>query len=344
MMESTFSFFQSALKNLSLAAVRGDRVFLWALFIPFLFLMLFLGSDWRLFVFLLLAYTAAMMGFLAARSLGLLGQQELKQLIKAEQQSAAERLEKEELRQTVRQLTLELMQVKEKEEAPRMSTEQVHAMMASHELKEPLRTIRSFIKLLGNRHAASLNGEGQDFLHFIKDAADRMQEMMEDVYAFSSISEGRVHLQPASINFAVSDTLRLLGSQIRASKAIIEVEQLPETVVDQRQFVHLLQNLVTNAIKYCKAEEPKIKIYGTQQSGNVLLKVKDNGIGIAPEFHQEIFEIFRRLHGVGEYPGSGIGLAICKKIVDNHGGAIWVESEGEGKGSTFCVSFPGNNN
>lgn len=339
-MESTVSFFQATLKSISLAAVRGDRIFMIALFIPFVFLLLFLSADLRLFIFLFLAYSSALMGFMVARSLGLLAQKDLESRELALQQSMLAQEERLELQQTIRQLTLELTQVKERRQEGQMEGQQIHHLMTSHELKEPLRTIRSYIRLLGDRHLRSLNGEGQDFLHYISNAADRMQEMIEDVYAFSSICEGNLRAEPTSLNTVVADTLRMLGGQIRHSRAIIEVDHLLAIQVDKRQFAHLLQNLIENAIKYCDAPIPRIHIKGQQKHGNYLLQVSDNGIGIPSGYHQAIFDLFRRLHGVGEYSGSGIGLAICKKIAENHGGNIWVESEGTGKGASFYISIP----
>jgi len=293
-----------------------------------------------LFIFLMLAYSSGLMGFFAAKSMGVLAAQELKDIELSQKKRMLAEVERTELQQTIRQLALELSLQKEKKESYLGSSDQIQALMASHELKEPLRTIRSYIQLLGDRHLRSLNEEGQDFLHFVGDAADRMQEMIEDVLAFTKVSDLSEAAVKSDINFVVGDTLRLLGAKVRKTKAIIEVSQMPPISVDKRQFSHLLQNLIDNALKYCQAEIPRVHISGKQEGHVFLLKVSDNGIGIEKAYQHVVFDLFRRLHGVGEYAGSGIGLAICKKIVENHQGSIWVESEGKDTGATFCVALP----
>ena len=340
MMDSAITYFQSALKSVSLSAVRGDRVFLLCLLIPFVFLLIILGSDLRLFIFLMLAYTSGLMGFFAAKSMGVFASQELKSMELSRKKTMLAEVERTQLQQTIRQLALELSMQKEKKQSYLGSADQIQALMASHELKEPLRTISSYIQLLGDRHLRSLNEEGQDFLHFIGDAAGRMQEMIEDVLAFTKVSDLSEPAIKSDINFVVGDTLRLLGAKVRKTKAIIEVSQMAPIAVDKRQFSHLLQNLIDNSLKYCNADIPRIQISGVQEGKVFLLKVSDNGIGIEKAYKHVVFDLFRRLHGVGEYAGSGIGLAICKKIAENHRGSIWVESEGIGKGATFCVALP----
>ncbi len=338
MMDTAMSRFSATLKSVSLAAVSGDRIFTYALLFPCVILLLLLDWNYQLFIFLGLAYASALLGFMIARMLGAFAQKVAaeRQISPELQKSLAEQAA---LRQTNRQLTMELAMKRAQPTAAISSMQQVQAMIASHELKEPLRTMQSFIQLLHDRHLKQLDREGQDFLHFISDGAQRMQDMIDHVQTCSGVSQ-TVNVTPQmDLNFVAADVLRFMGTRLREAKAIVQIDELPCLGVDPQQFGQLLQNLIENGLKYNQSAVPKIYLSCEQKSDYWLFRLVDNGIGIEAPFQKDVFDLFRRLHGVGTYSGSGIGLAVCKKIVDNHGGKIWIESAGEAQGTTVCFSL-----
>ncbi|MEM1322856.1 MAG: ATP-binding protein [Bacteroidota bacterium] len=229
-----------------------------------------------------------------------------------------------------------------KQEASTRTVEmgQLAAIMASHDLKEPLRTIQSYAELLEQKYKPQLEAPAQDCVHYIRDGAERMQRMLKDIRAFASLEGGQAQLGMVDLNGLLEEVLMNLNTRILESDAVISYETLPQLPVDARQLRHLLQNLIENAIKYSGDRRPYIHLSWQKSHGSWQFKLQDNGIGIKEEFQHTVFDIFRRLHGVGQYEGSGLGLAICKQIIDNHGGKIWVESEGEGQGCSFYFSIP----
>jgi signal transduction histidine kinase len=214
---------------------------------------------------------------------------------------------------------------------------QEFAYVASHDLQEPLRTVASFTQLLQKRYAGKLDATADEFIGFAVEGAQRMQRLIQDILLYSRVTTTGKPLQPTDLNAPARRAVENLKVAIEERGARVEVEPLPAVMGDDVQLTQLLQNLIGNALKYAAAQ-PRVLVQADQNGEAWRICVKDNGIGIAPEYHQRIFRIFQRLHTRSEYGGTGIGLAICKSIVDRHGGRIWVESEA-GKGSTFCFTL-----
>ncbi|MBN8554368.1 MAG: GHKL domain-containing protein [Deltaproteobacteria bacterium] len=212
--------------------------------------------------------------------------------------------------------------------------------IASHDLQEPLRTISSWAQLLKKDFHEQLPAEAQDYLNFMLDASHRMSQLIKDLLEVSRASSADIRLENKSFNDIVSVAVENLRASISESKAEIKFESgLPNLSVDGLQFIQVFQNLIGNAIKFQSDRSPLISISAHEDDENWTFCVRDNGIGIDPKFSERIFEVFRRLHTRDEYPGSGIGLSIAKKIVERHGGKIWVQSS-FGKGSHFYFTIP----
>ncbi len=211
---------------------------------------------------------------------------------------------------------------------------QQFAYVASHDLQEPLRTISSFTQLLGKRYAAQLDDKAREFIGFAVDGSKRMQTLIDDLLAFSRVGTQGKPLVPIKCDAALDRVLKSLRTIIETSGAVITRGELPVVLADENQLCQLLQNLITNAIKFRGQSAPRINVSAERLGAQWKISVQDNGIGIASEHNERIFIIFQRLHTKTQYPGTGIGLAICKKIVERQGGRIWVEPSPEG-GSTF---------
>lgn len=216
---------------------------------------------------------------------------------------------------------------------------QQFANIISHDLQEPLRTISSFLQLLSRRYADRLDDKATTFINQAVEGSAHMQQQLQDLLAFSRLGGGRLRLQPVSLNELVDGLLMNLKAAIEESRAEIQVDMLPEVHADKAQLNHLLQNLLTNALKFRSSEPPRIHIFSRRRGDEWIVCVRDNGIGIDPQHADRIFLIFQRLHRRGAYEGTGVGLAICKKIAERHGGRIWVESE-PGRGALFCFTLP----
>jgi PAS domain S-box-containing protein len=213
------------------------------------------------------------------------------------------------------------------------------AYVTSHDLQEPLRTISSFTQLLKRRYENKLGEDADEFIDYIVDGANRMQIMIKALLDYSRVNTRSSEFKPSNFEGILDQTLSSLKVAIEESDAIITIDSLPTIMVDDKQMIQLFQNLISNAIKFRKANENmKIYISCKKVGNNYIFSVSDNGIGIEPQFKDRIFEVFQRLHTRDEYSGTGIGLAICKKIVERHGGQIWVESE-YGEGSTFYFTI-----
>ncbi|MBZ5497408.1 MAG: hypothetical protein LAP85_13485 [Acidobacteriia bacterium] len=211
---------------------------------------------------------------------------------------------------------------------------------ASHDLQEPLRNISGFLDLLLERFGAQLDGKAREYIGYAVDSANRMSDLINDLLAYSRVDRRRREFGPTDASGPLSAALANLRTSIREAGATITHDSLPTVSGDETQLTQLFQNLIGNAIKFRKANQPcEIHVGAERRRGRWVISVRDNGIGIAPDQHERVFQIFRRLHPRGEYPGTGIGLAICKRIVERHGGRIWVESQ-PGVGSTFHFTLP----
>lgn len=213
------------------------------------------------------------------------------------------------------------------------------AYVASHDLQEPLRKIAGFTELLANRYKGQLDEKAESYMAYIVDGATRMRGLINDLLSYSRVMRSNRELAETDCSAVASRVLRDMEPSIRESNAEIVCDPLPVIMADQTQLGQLFQNLIGNAIKYRGKATPRIAISAVRQNNCWLFSVADNGIGIAPEYYERIFAIFQRLHTRTEYPGTGIGLAVCQKIVERHGGNIRVESK-VGIGSTFYFTIP----
>jgi two-component system CheB/CheR fusion protein len=213
------------------------------------------------------------------------------------------------------------------------------AYVASHDLQEPLRMVSSFLQLLQKKYESQLDETGNKYIHLAVDGADRMKRLISDLLQFSRVSSTAIALQPVDTNEVVEELKNLFKNKLFESGGVIHSSNLPVIMADKTPITQLLQNLIGNALKYRSDAPPEIWVDCKEEAGEYIFSIKDNGLGIDPKFFEKIFVIFQRLHNKNEYSGTGIGLAICKKIVDRFNGRIWVASE-PGKGSTFSFSFP----
>jgi PAS domain S-box-containing protein len=217
---------------------------------------------------------------------------------------------------------------------------QQFAYIASHDLREPLRTISTHLMLFERRNQGKLDENSRQSLDFAIDASNRLKEMIDDLLAYSRVDTKGEELTPTDMNSVVKDVLMNLSMRIRESGAEVIVEHLPTVLADPSQMVQLLQNLIGNALKFqTKGSVPEVRISAIRTDREWQFSVKDNGIGMTEKDMKRLFHMFQRLHTRDEYEGTGIGLAIVRKIVERHGGRVWVESE-PGKGSTFLFTIP----
>ena len=216
---------------------------------------------------------------------------------------------------------------------------QQFAFIASHDLQEPLRMVASYLQLLERKYADILDADGREFIGYAVDGARRMQALIDDLLTLSRVSTKGKELQEVDAENALEETLSNLQVGIEESGAEVTHEHLPVLWVDRGQLVQLFQNLLANSIKYRGDDPPRIHISVAAGQGVWQFSVSDNGIGIEPRFGERIFEIFQRLHTQAEYPGTGIGLALCKKIVERHEGQIWLEAPAK-EGTTVVFTFP----
>ena len=213
------------------------------------------------------------------------------------------------------------------------------AYAASHDLQEPLRMVASYTQLLAERYGGKLDENADKFLGYAREGALRMQVLIRDLLTFSRVVQAGVPRKNVDCDVALEEALQSLTAAIEESGAVVTHTALPNIWADQTQIAQVFQNLIGNAIKFHNGAPPQCAVSAEKSGCNWLFSVSDKGIGIAPEYAENIFVVFQRLHARSEYPGNGIGLAICKKIVEHYGGTIWVESK-VGQGSTFKFTLP----
>jgi signal transduction histidine kinase len=215
-----------------------------------------------------------------------------------------------------------------------------YAYVTSHDLKAPLRTIASFAQLLAERHGATLEGEAREFLAFIRGGTERMQQLIDDLLELSRVDARKLDVVPLSMRVAVDRARGALAADLDTSGAQLHIGELPFVRGDLHMLGQVWQNLLANAIKFQRpGQKPEIHIDAAERAGEWAFSIRDNGIGILPAHREHVFLVFRRLHTAEEYSGTGIGLAICKKVVQLHGGEIWVESS-PGPGTTIRFTLP----
>jgi signal transduction histidine kinase len=214
------------------------------------------------------------------------------------------------------------------------------AYVASHDLQEPLRKVASFAGMLQKRYAGRLDDRADQYINYAVDGAQRMQLLINDLLAFSRVGHGDVPFRDVPLDDALADALANLDTAIAETGATVEADPLPAVRGDRSLLVALLQNLVSNAVKFAGDEPPRVRI-SVQRDGTLhRFAVDDNGIGVAPRHADRIFVIFQRLHGRDDYAGTGIGLALSRKIVEHHGGEIWLEREAALGGASFGFTLP----
>ena len=230
---------------------------------------------------------------------------------------------------------------KHAEEELRRSNEELErfAYVASHDLQEPLRTVTSYMQLLARRYRDRLGGDAAEFIDFAVNGAKRMQRLIEDLLAFSRVGTRGGALVATDAEGVLRSTLLALKAAIDESDAVVTHDPLPRVLADPGQFAQVLANLIGNALKFHGPEPPRVHVGVRRDGRHWRFSVKDNGIGIEPQFFERVFLIFQRLHAREDYPGTGIGLAICKKIVERHGGRMWLTST-PGTGTTFFFTIP----
>jgi PAS domain S-box-containing protein len=283
----------------------------------------------------------------------------LRDITKRKQAEAVLQKAHDELEQRVEERTTELLVTNEQlkreiedrkraEEALKQKTEALarsnqeleqFAYVASHDLQEPLRMVTSYVQLLARRYQNRLDSDAEEFINFAVDGATRMHTLINGLLAYSRVGTRGKPFEPTNCETILQQSLDNLKMTMGESGAVVTHDSLPTVMADDLQLGQLFQNLIGNAIKFHGEEPSRVHVSAKPDGTQWVFSVRDNGIGIAPEFAERIFIIFQRLHGKEKYPGTGIGLAVCKKIVECHGGRIWVGSE-LGKGATFYFTLP----
>jgi light-regulated signal transduction histidine kinase (bacteriophytochrome) len=240
---------------------------------------------------------------------------------------------------TDRKRSEELIKQKSRELASSNQELEQFAYVASHDLQEPLRMVSSFLQLLEKHLAGALDKEAKEYMDFVMDGSRRMKNMIDYMLVYSRMLSKKAELERTDINKVLHNALINLQHSVNETKANIILGKMPVIFADEIKLTRLFQNLLGNAIKFRKKDSiPVVEVTCKEQPDSYRFSVKDNGIGMKKEYHEKIFLIFQRLNSKEDYPGTGIGLAECRKIVELHGGKIWVESE-YGKGSTFCFTL-----
>ncbi|HTS50609.1 MAG TPA: ATP-binding protein [Bryobacteraceae bacterium] len=235
----------------------------------------------------------------------------------------------------------EIHEQKEAEEELRRANEdlQQFAYSASHDLQEPIRNVAVYSEIIARRYQDALDDEGRQFLGFLREGGRRLATLVNDLLAYTRASMAELSATTVSATTPLQNALAGLAEAIRESGAQVTYDSLPEVYIGEAHLQQVFQNLIANALKYRNADPPRIHISAAHRGGEWYFAVEDNGIGIEPQYKEKIFGVFKRLHHDQKYSGTGIGLAICQRVVERYGGRIWVESE-PGKGSTFFFSVP----
>lgn len=238
--------------------------------------------------------------------------------------------------------TVEKALTRKTEELARSNAElEQFAYVASHDLQEPLRMVASYTQMIARRYRGKLDADADEFIGYAVDGATRMQNLIRDLLSYSRLTTQGSPLEITEAKAACESAIKNLQKAIEERNGTVNVGPLPAVRADATQLTQLFQNLVGNGLKYCDKSKPVIQISAKPNGDEWIFSVQDNGIGIDPKYFERIFQMFQRLHTREEYPGTGIGLALCRKIVDRHGGRIWVESEA-GHGATFLFTIPKN--
>jgi len=243
---------------------------------------------------------------------------------------------------TERKTTEKALEAHTKELARSNEELQQFAYVASHDLREPLRMVSSYVQLLEHRYKDKLDDDAKEFIHFAVDGAERLQTLIKDLLSFSRVGTRGKPFQPTNIQDMMDQVCSDLQFVIADHEAKIEYNNLPTVLADETQMSQVFQNLISNAIKFHSDEKPHIRVEAQLENQLWTFTISDNGIGIDPEFAERIFIIFQRLHTRDQYPGTGIGLAVCKKIVERHGGQIWIEPNTP-KGTRVSFTIPERN-
>jgi PAS domain S-box-containing protein len=240
---------------------------------------------------------------------------------------------------TIRKQAEEELDRKAKELAASNAELEQFAYAASHDLQEPLRMIAGYTQLLARRYRGKLDSDADEFMRFTIEGTERLQTLIRNLLSYSRVGRGDLTPEPVDLGECARASLENLQAALEENTAKVEIEGLPVVRGQRSQLTQLFQNLIGNAVKYHGEEPPRVRVSAERRGNEWLLRVQDNGIGIDPKFHNQVFELLCRLHSRSEYAGTGIGLAICKKIVENHGGQIWVESKA-GDGAAFQFTLP----
>jgi light-regulated signal transduction histidine kinase (bacteriophytochrome) len=246
----------------------------------------------------------------------------------------------ESVRRALREKKLREAHIRSQQDLARSNRDlEQFAYVASHDLQEPLRMVATYTQLLAERYRGKLDENADKYIHYAVDGALRMEKLVQDLLAFSRVGRQGMALRTTDSNAVLAAALRNLELALEESGALVTHDLLPEVLADASRLAQVFQNLIGNAIKFRGSGPPLIQVSAEKKAREWIFSVKDNGIGIALEQAENVFVIFRRLHTREEYAGNGIGLSICKKIIEQHGGTIWVESE-PGLGSTFKFTLP----
>lgn len=244
----------------------------------------------------------------------------------------------DDLERQVEQRTEELVSANEALVRSNIELQQF-AYIASHDLQTPLRGISGFVQLLQREYADQLDSQAHEWIHRTVENTQRMHTLINDLLAYSRVDSRARPFEPVDLNKIVSETIRMLEPDLKDPLNTVTHDLLPTVMGEPSQLVQLFENLIGNGVKYNIRDQPRVHISATREHKYWVISVQDNGIGIDPKQHERIFEIFKRLHTTQTYPGTGIGLAVCRRVVHRHGGKIWLTSE-PGQGSTFFFSIP----